>query len=59
MIIGAVWISALLLAAGLLPVPELVVPPHAARSRPARPAVSPRESRIDLINALLKKGFQI
>jgi hypothetical protein len=50
--IEAVWISALLVGAGLPPVPEPVVPPHAASSKAASPpTVSPIESRIDLMSA--------
>jgi hypothetical protein len=51
-VIEAVWISALLVGAGLLPAPEPVVPPHAASSRAANPPrVSPIEIRTDLMSA--------
>jgi hypothetical protein len=53
----AVWISALLLAAGLLPAPETLAPPQAASNRAgSTPSVSPIESRIDLMSASSGKG---
>ena len=50
--IEAVWIRALVLAAGLLPVPETLVPPQAASNKAASaPPVRPTETRIDLMSA--------